>query len=163
MHPIFSVASGWAHTDWYNLLSKELSITEEAREDAEGGSVEICVALIHTHHLKGAEKSQLQAIKKIASKLSLSGFVKIGKPGLILVEGNDTDCNQFLDALTQSKKVFHSANFKVGGRVLRKVSDAGDRCLPCKMGQLESKSGMDELSRVCEELGLLQALHDIVS
>mmetsp|Transcript_44440 Transcript_44440/g.93291 ORF Transcript_44440/g.93291 Transcript_44440/m.93291 type:complete len:840 (+) Transcript_44440:153-2672(+) len=162
IHPIFSVASGWAHTDWHNTLSKELSISEDTEKEPEDSLSEICVSLIHTHHIIEADK--IQSIKKNASKLSLGGFVKIGKPGLILVEGNDTDCDHFLEALVQNKKVFHSSTFKRGGKALRKVSDiVSCRCLPRKMEQMESKVGMDEIQRVCDELGLLQALNDIIS
>ena len=83
---------------------------------------------------------------------------------MILVEGVEADCDNMLDALVQSKKIFHTSTFKIGGKALRKVSDLDAcRCLPRKMEQLESKTGMDELNGVCEKLGLIQALDDITS
>mmetsp|Transcript_20525 Transcript_20525/g.44550 ORF Transcript_20525/g.44550 Transcript_20525/m.44550 type:complete len:750 (+) Transcript_20525:73-2322(+) len=162
IHPIFSVASGWAATDWHNILSKELSLSNDNKEEFNGTSAESCVSLIHTHHI--IEADRIQSIKKNASKFSLGGFIKIGKPGLILVEGTEADCDQMLDALAHNRKIFHSATFKSGGKVLRKVTDINScRCLPRKVEELESKHGMGELNIVCEKLGLIQALNDIIS
>ena len=162
IHPIFSVASGWANTDWHNILSKELSLSVNNTEAFNGISTEICVSLIHTHHL--IESDRIQCVKKNASKLSLGGYIKIGKPGLILVEGTEADCEFLLEALAQSKKIFHSTTFKNGAKVKRTVKDIeSSRCLPRKMEELESKSGMEELNSICEELGILQPLIDIIS
>jgi len=77
IHEVFSVASGWGNTDWHNILSREISFSKGRTEEFDETSAEICVSLIHTHHLIEADK--IQSVKKNASKLSLGGFVKIGK------------------------------------------------------------------------------------
>jgi len=162
IHPVFSVASGWANTDWHNILSKELSLSIDKHDEFNGTLVESCIALIHSHHIIEADK--IQCVKKNASKLSLGGFIKIGRPGLILVEGSEADCDQMMEALAQSKKIFHSNTFKCGAKVRRNVIDIDSgRCLPRKIEELENKIGMDELSCICEKLGLLQPLNDIIS
>lgn len=162
IHPIFSVAGGWANIDWYNILSKKLDRSEESND----ATVDICVSLIHAHHI--VEPDRIQSFKKNASKLSLGGFIKIGKPGLILVEGTEADCDQMMEALAQfmknKQKIFHATTFKVGGKAIRQVTDIDScRCLPRKMEDLEGKNGMDELISSCEKLGLLQALNEIIS
>ncbi|KAL7541984.1 hypothetical protein ACHAWF_007067, partial [Thalassiosira exigua] len=159
IHPVFSVASGWGMTDWHNILSKELPLLRDSPKENETAN-EICVSLIHTHHIMEADK--IQSIKKNASKLSLGGFIKTGKPAFILVEGFQDDCDSMLEALVHSKKVFQSLSFKFIGKVLRNVSDIEScRCLPRKMEQLESKHGFDKLRGICQELGLSDALNTI--
>ncbi|KAL9183785.1 hypothetical protein ACHAXT_004641 [Thalassiosira profunda] len=111
IHSVFSVASGWAHLDWHNVLAKELSISFNGEEES---ASELCVALIYTHHLVDADK--IQCVKKNASKLSLGGYIFCGKPGLILVEGLEEDCDHFLEALALSKKVFSTGTFKSVGK-----------------------------------------------
>ena len=164
IHPIFSIADGWANTDWYNILSKERpSISKDkarAKEESNSLSFEICVALIHTHHI--VEENRIQFIKSRASKFSLGGFIKIGKPGFILVEGAEEHCNQLLETLSNNKKVFHTSHFKFAGKVVRTVNINYNGCLPHKMEELEGKTGMDDLGKYCEELGLLEELNDIV-
>ncbi|KAL7526872.1 hypothetical protein ACHAXR_004196 [Thalassiosira sp. AJA248-18] len=166
IHSIFSVASGWANTDWHGILSKELSLSQDKKVEFNATLTEICYMLIHTHHLIEADK--IQCVKKNASKISVGGFIKPGKPGLILVEGIESDCDRFLEALVfHSKKVFHSSStFKNGGKALRKVPDTDiDSCryLPRKMEQLESKNSIDEVERLCEKLGLSDRLNDLIS
>ena len=164
IHSIFSVASGWANTDWYNILSREIPNTQVQDKGGESStlSTEMCVCIIHTHHLIDAEK--IQAVKKYASKLSLGGYIKPGKPGLILVEGMEADCDDLKDDLMHCRKIFQTAVFKIGGKVQRQVSDIeADRCLPRKIEQLDSKTGMDEMESLCEKVGLGQVLNDIVS
>ena len=161
IHSVFSIASGWANTDWHNILAKERSLSIDSTFEENCGSFEICAALIHTHHIVEAER--IQFIKKSASKLSLGGFIKIGKPGFVLVEGNEEDCGQLVETLSQCKKIFYTSSVKLAGKVVKKVSGVDyDGCLPHKIEELEGKSGLDKLCSHCEELGLLQELNDLL-
>jgi len=165
IHQIFSLASGWANTDWYNMLSKQRSEsideTKEFTSGSGGGlSFEICVALIFTHHL--VESHRIQHIKKNASKLSLGGYIKVGKPGFILVEGNEEDCINLVEAISNCKKIHHTSTFKIVKKVTKQVSGIDyDGCLPHKIEELDGKIGMDTLRAHCEELGFVEELDDL--
>ena len=165
IHQIFSLASGWANTDWYNMLSKQRSEsideTKEFTSGSGGGlSFEICVALIYTHHL--VETDRIQHIKKNASKLSLGGYIKVGKPGFILVEGNEEDCINLVEVVSNCKKIHHTSTFKIVKKVTKHVSGIDyDGCLPHKIEELDGKIGMDTLRAHCEELVFVEELDDL--
>jgi len=100
-------------------------------------------------------------VKKNASKLSLGGYIRTGKPGLVLVEGTEHDCDQFADALNHSKKVFRLSSFKTVGKSVR---NAKDKMLPKKLEQLDSgKGGLEQITELCEDLGLGQELGYAIS
>ena len=165
IHQIFSLASGWANTDWYNMLSKQRSEsideTKEFTSGSGGGlSFEICVALVHTHHL--VETDRIQHVKKNASKLSLGGYIKVGKPGFILVEGNEEDCINLVEVISNCKKIHHTSTFKIVKKVTKHVSGIDyDGYLPHKIEELDGKIGMDTLRAHCEELGFVEELDDL--
>ena len=165
INSIFCVAQGFAAVDWYNHLSRELSMSKN--EDGSqipqdvGGGTEICAVLLQTHHLVENEADKIQCVKKNASKLSLGGYIRTGKPGLVLAEGNEHDCDQFADALNHSKKVFRLSSFKTVGKSVRK---AKEKMLPKKLEQLDSgKGGLEQLTELCEDLGLEKELGYAVS
>jgi len=165
IHQVFSLATGWANTDWYNMLSKQRSEsideTKEYTGSSGGGlSFEICVALIHTHHL--VESHRIQHIKKNASKLSLGGYIKVGKPGFILVEGNEEDCINLVEVISNCKKIHHTSTFKIVKKVTKQVAGLDyDGCLPHKIEELDGKIGMDTLRAHCKELGFVEELDDL--
>ena len=163
INSIFCVAQGFAAVDWYNHLSRELSKNKDDSQTPQdvGEGTEICAVLLQTHHLVENETDKIQSVKKNASKLSLGGYIRTGKPGLVLVEGIEQECDQFADALNHSKKVFRLSSFKTVGKSLR---HAKDKMLPKKLEQLDSgKGGLEQLTELCEELGLGQELGYAVS
>ncbi|EJK46652.1 hypothetical protein THAOC_34670 [Thalassiosira oceanica] len=160
INSVFCVAQGYAAVDWYNHLSRELSLSKnedgsQSPQDV-GGGTKICAVLLQTHHLVENETDKIQSVKKNASKLSLGGYIRTGKPGLVLVEGTEHDCDQFADALNHSKKVFRLSSFKTVGKSVR---NAKDKMLPKKLEQLDSgKGGLEQITELCEDLGLGQEL-----
>ena len=91
------------------------------------------------------------------------GFIKSGKPGVILIESiSESDCDLMMDELKShsSQKIFRSNTFKLAGKVARQ----GDVKPPIrKMTLLEnSKDGMDELIKACGSLGLTDILKEMV-
>jgi hypothetical protein len=161
---VLNMADRWSKTEWPGILSKQFpSFKILQRPKLEGSkqqSSDLYSALIYTHHLIEPEK--LQLVKKITSKLSLGGFIKSGKPGVILLASvSEVDCDDVLNELKSqaSQKVFRSTAFKLAGKVLRQARDD-----TTKMTMLDNnnKDAMDELVRICEGFGLMGALKDII-
>lgn len=167
---IFSVADMWAKDDWYAVMAKQLSLLKgkgkqiSSNKSGGKGSIEFCTFLIYTHHITDPEKIQL--VKKTASKLNLGGYIKIGRPGLILVEGTQSDCEALLEALLLNRKKlrerggknFDTATFSPAGKMQRYDNE---RKLPKKLEQLEAQDGMDEIKDACKKLGLLESLDEV--
>eukprot|EP00581_Thalassiosira_minuscula_P002162 CAMPEP_0183740262 /NCGR_PEP_ID=MMETSP0737-20130205/59107_1 /TAXON_ID=385413 /ORGANISM="Thalassiosira miniscula, Strain CCMP1093" /LENGTH=853 /DNA_ID=CAMNT_0025975265 /DNA_START=26 /DNA_END=2587 /DNA_ORIENTATION=+ len=160
---IFSVADMWAKDDWYAVMAKQLSHSKgkgkpSSKTSGGKGSFEFCAFLIYTHHIVDPDKIQL--VKKSASKLNLGGYIKIGRPGLILVEGSQPDCEALLETLLLNRKKlrerggknFDTATFSPAGKMQRYDNE---RQLPKKLEQLEAQDGMDEIKDACRKLGLL--------
>ena len=172
---IFSVADMWAKDDWYSVMAKQLSLSKgkgkHSKKKGGNGSFEICTFLIYTHHIVDADK--IHFVKKSASKLNLGGYLKIGKPGLLLVEGPQSDCEALLETLLLSRKKLRdrasgggggkvdSATFMAAGNVVRKATTSSERVLPKKLEQLEAKDGMDKIKDACKISGLLGSLEEV--
>ena len=165
---VLNMADNWAKTTWPGILSKQcpsFKILQRPKlENSNKKSAEIWSALIYTHHLIEPEKIQL--VKKIASKLSLGGFIKSGKPGIILItsiaEGDTPDVMLQELSSQASKKVFHSTTFKLAEKTRIQASDLSSSVTLSKITMLEnSKEGMDDMIKGCDILGLANALQDI--
>lgn len=168
---IFSVADMWAKDDWYGVMAKQLSLSKGKGKSSKNsggiGSFEICTFLIYTHHITDPDK--IHFVKKSASKLNLCGYMKIGKPGLILVEGPQSDCEALLETLLLNRKKLRestgskvdSATFMAAGNVVKKAKTSSERVLPKKLEQLEAKDGMDKIKDACKISGLLGPLEEV--
>jgi hypothetical protein len=160
---VLNMADRWGKTEWPGILSKQFPsfkiLQRPKLEESKQPSDDLYSALIYTHHLMEPEK--LQLVKKIASKLSLGGFIKSGKPGVILIASvSELDCENVLNELKShaSQKVFRSTAFKLACKVLGQAHDD-----TTKMTMLDnSKDGMDKLVRLCERFGLGDALKEII-
>lgn len=53
--------------------------------------------LIYSHHI--ISKVKRADIKQLASEHQLTGYMKVGWPGLIIIEGREQDCVEFYDAI----------------------------------------------------------------
>lgn len=53
--------------------------------------------LIFSHHI--VSQTKRSDIKHLASELHLTGYLKIGWPGIIIVEGNEANCHDFYDKI----------------------------------------------------------------
>ena len=81
-----------------------------------GNYIKICRTLLYSHHTVDDDKVQL--VKETASKLNIGGFIKGGRPGLIVVEGLEEDCDAFLNALAkQHRKLRESPSSSRNGKV----------------------------------------------
>ena len=99
---VFQHADDWVVDHWPTILAG-LGQQQEQRgvvEDSKPSAVLVPSPvfgrrLIYSHHIIAKRKrTDLQAL---ASEHKLTGFVKIGWPGLILIEGLEDDCQAFYD------------------------------------------------------------------
>ncbi|KAL7472535.1 hypothetical protein ACHAXS_012895 [Conticribra weissflogii] len=173
MLSIFTVAESWAKSDWHGIVSAKIIPAarnkKSTESDPKNGCFEICTALIYSHHI--VEVDTIQLAKKTASKLSLGGYMKTGKPGLMLVEGTEADCHSLVELITLGQKKARnsckmsvgSSYFKLASKVVRSENDLNTgRKLPKKIQHLDSTTSMNELTVACEKMGLAEALSDIL-
>lgn len=66
-------------------------------ESTNDGHLVLGRRLIYSHHI--ISKQKRADIKDLASDLDLTGYMKIGWPGLLIIEGRDEDCIQFYNAI----------------------------------------------------------------
>jgi RNA recognition motif-containing protein len=124
------------------------SIGETPRRDRAG--VRLCRLLIHAPEINSKDASDIQAM---AGKYNLGGYIKSGKPGLIIVEGLEFNCDIFMDNVERQKKTFKKAG---------KVSERSGRAFPMELSQLEGATAMDDFRKACESVKLMEALSTVV-
>jgi hypothetical protein len=122
---------------------------------------------VYSHHIVESEKIQL--LKNSASKSGVGGVYRIGKPGFVLAEGLEENCDNFLASIVQQRKKQRekgmgktdSAYFTQAGKVLTTVSDfEAGRSFSKKITQLEGTDSLDELKQICGQLGLAESLEE---
>ena len=107
--------------------------------------------LIKSSDLSGKDVSELQ---EMAQKYNLGGYVKTGRPSLILVEGLEFNCDILMDNLATRKKKFT----KTGSATERSI-----RAFPKHLSKLEGKTIMEDLTKACETVGLKDALDEAIA
>ncbi len=95
--------------------------------------------------------AKIKDIKKCADELGLGGFAKVGKPGIIVIEGPEEGCKQYCPMLEDRGWKYQKVQgeeTQEGGTVdeLRAIHNAF-RILP-------EDTTMSELSKLCKEAGL---------
>ena len=115
-----------------------------------------CRLLVYSHHIVEGEKVEL--IKGTASKCDVGGFIKGGKPGLIVVEGLEEDCDYFLETLIRKSP---RSTFAPAGTVISQADTIDDgRAFPEELTQLDSEAGFDELKALCASTGMLDLIDE---
>lgn len=107
--PVLNAAEDWVKNEWHELLMKALKMSSSSRTQHDNSkmwegngnsdSTETVVTLgrrlIYSHHI--ISKKKRADIKGLASTYKLTGYMKVGWPGLIVIEGLECDCQQFYD------------------------------------------------------------------
>jgi hypothetical protein len=164
---VLKTADRWVKNEWAGIRAKHLAEKVPQKDGNEGaGPLEICRLLVYSHHITEPEKVQL--LKKEFSKSGVGGFIRIGRPGFVLAEGLEENCDNFLAAIVQQRKKnrekggkVDSSYFTQAGKVLTSVSDfETDRSFSKKMVQLEGPDSLDELKQMCEQVGLTESLEE---
>ena len=97
---VLSRADEWIQEEWPNLCTQYQTTTnvQKLQEDAEPSSCStqrLGRRLIYSHHL--ISKVKRADIKDLASHYELTGYMKIGWPGIIVIEGLEENCISFYD------------------------------------------------------------------
>jgi len=105
---ILSRAEEWVDSEWNDIIhedkinhqdsKEEMKTNENKHETATSSSSYILGRkLIFSHHI--IAKSKRKAIKTLSREYNLGGYFKIGWPGIIIIEGNQMDCDKFVDEI----------------------------------------------------------------
>lgn len=108
--------------------------------------VRLCRLLIKTENLNGNSAKEVQGM---AGKYNLGGFIQIGKPGMIIVEGLEFNCDIFMDNLERQKQNYINAG---------KVSERSGRSFPMELTVLNGDSASSDFAKACESVGLKEKL-----
>lgn len=164
---VLTAADRWVQNEWAGIRTKYLG-EKSSRKDSEGvRTFEICRLLVYSHHIIEPEKIQL--LKSLASKSGIGGIVRIGRPGFVLAEGLEENCDNFLASIVQQRKKqrekgtgkVDSAYFTQAGKVLTTVNEFGaGRSFSNKITQLEGADSLDELKQLCGRFGLAESLEE---
>ena len=95
---VLTRAEEWIADNWDDYYS--MPVTQESLAMPNiGGSTSVTLGrrLIYSHHI--ISKIKRSDIKQLASQYKLTGYLKIGWPGLILIEGAEEDCSAFYDEI----------------------------------------------------------------
>jgi Protein of unknown function (DUF1115). len=164
---ILSRAEEWLHQEWKDILlqyyEKEKSrnvcpatCTIQNNDTAsEQNMQELVLArkLIFSHHI--IAKSKRKAIGDLSREYKLGGYTKIGWPGIIIVEGEESDCNRFIDEIKGMRWQY----LVVRGEEFEHIANGGIhdldkmRRFPIKMEEL-AEDQISYLANVCREVGL---------
>lgn len=113
--------------------------------------VRLCRLLIRTNSLNDDNAKEVQGM---AGKYNLGGFIKTGKPGVIVVEGLEFNCDIFMDNLERQKQTY----VNVG-----KVSERSGRSFPMQLTLLSGDSAASDFAKACETVGLKEKLDEALS
>jgi RNA recognition motif-containing protein len=118
----------------------------EAPRSRDRAGVRLCRLLVHAPEMNGKDVSDIQ---EMAGKYNLGGYIKVGKPGLVVVEGLEFNCDIFMDNIVSQKKRFTKAG---------KVSERSSRAFPKEMSVIDGKTAMEDFAKACESVGLTDDL-----
>lgn len=102
LYAVLNAAEQWVHENEDKFTMKE----DAPRSDDEGdvthntrqaGPHVLGRRLIYSHHI--ISKRKRADILELARHLNLTGFMKIGWPGIIIIEGSEEDCQLFYDGI----------------------------------------------------------------
>lgn len=98
---VLNQAEEWIQHDWPNFCQQEgKSLTTNISNSPPNNSNDALVLgrrLIYSHHI--ISKIKRADIKSLASHYELTGYMKIGWPGLLIIEGKEEDCMSFYDEI----------------------------------------------------------------
>lgn len=115
--------------------------------------------LIYSHHI--IAKTKRKAIADLSRAYHLGGYAKIGWPGIIIIEGEEGNCNKFTDEI-RSMRWQHLVvrgeelipidfDFDVGRDEEEDLLDR-QRVFPLKMEEL-GEDQMSDLAAICRDAG----------
>jgi hypothetical protein len=100
---VLNQAEEWIQEEWpeycknTNAITQPETITSVDQPPAPLALAVLGRRLIYSHHI--ISKIKRADIKRLASDYSLTGYMRIGWPGLLILEGKDEDCTAFYDEI----------------------------------------------------------------
>jgi hypothetical protein len=97
---VFNQADDWIQHDWPSFCQQEektaITLSDISNSSSKNHSnLLLGRRLIYSHHI--ISKTKRADIKSLASDYKLTGYMKFGWPGLLIIEGRDEDCVAFYD------------------------------------------------------------------
>jgi hypothetical protein len=100
---VLSAAEDWIHEEWPKLVNNH-DEKQTKHEQPDQSLIEIQKEtrvlgrrLIYSHHI--IAKKKRADIKALVADYNLTGYMKIGWPGLLIVEGDEENCKKFYDEI----------------------------------------------------------------
>jgi len=161
---VLSTAEEWIDVEWKEIVSSAQSIGHgglegkeneidhnHLRERKQSGKVVLARKLIYSHHI--IAKTKRKAIADLSRDYQLGGYAKIGWPGIIIIEGEESSCDRFIDEI-RSMRWQHLV---VRGEEIVPIDDDqsldGFRSFPLKLEEL-AEDQMSFLAESCRKVGL---------
>ena len=99
---VFNQAEEWIQDDWPEYRGEqeeedEATKDEMATSNNNNNRILLGRRLIYSHHI--ISKIKRSDIKSLASEYNLTGYMKVGWPGLIIIEGLEEDCIAFYEEI----------------------------------------------------------------
>ena len=182
---IVSSAEIWIQNDWQTILEKELLLANSSstecnnnngntnnknsseRKSNEQKGLVLSRLLLESHHI--TDRNKVKLVKDLTSQFNLGCSLKIGRPGLVLIEGLDENCKTCASELVKNRTKQRAQNmtkktgkdtatFDIRGSVKSTAVCCGSeledsRILSLQFEELDG-SHMAEFERKCEALGL---------
>ncbi len=134
--------------DWTSGVTSASAMSTTPRDR---GGVRLCRLLIRCPDMSNQDASDVQGM---AGKYNLGGYIKIGKPGFIVVEGLEFNCDIFMDNMERQKKKYMNAG---------KLSERSGRAFPMELTKLDGANSADDFLKAVESVGLKDRLEAAMS
>jgi hypothetical protein len=170
LYPILSCAESWVenHRRDINMSlvsniptmsnSREISAqtgsvpsTKHLFENTEKKRYTLVQRLIYSHHI--IAKSKRKALKELASKYHVGGYVKIGWPGIIILEGLGSHCDEFTNEIKSMKWQYLNVRGEQHSDFKSMEALEEARAFSCELIELDQHE-MTTLATFCEDRGL---------
>lgn len=162
---VFHCADTWTQEIWPELLQSHLeertrttsqskaSLSLQKHQQQSTNTIELGRRAIFSHHIINNTKRKF--ILNLAAQYELGGYMKIGWPGVILIEGLEQNCQQFWDEIRPYKWQFitmrHEESFDVES--MQELNQKRQFGWPCQFLEL-GKKDMSTLAQYCRDAGL---------
>ncbi|KAL7540571.1 hypothetical protein ACHAXR_012541 [Thalassiosira sp. AJA248-18] len=154
---VLTRAEEWVESEWGTLLQEHSCSALLNTKSTSTNEEYICCTstlgrrIIYSHHI--IANSKRRDIAELTSQSRLGGYMKIGWPGVILIEGNESDCQMFVDEI----KRWRWQQLQVRGEDQLTIPEGESldsyRQLPLKFVEL-GEDDMSLLASNCRDAGL---------
>jgi hypothetical protein len=126
--------------------SATTNATPASTRSRDRAGVRLCRLLIRIGEMTVDDATEVQTM---GSKYNLGGFLRTGKPGLIVVEGLEFNCDIFMDNMERQKKKYES---------IGKISERSGRAFPMELTMLSGATVAEDFAKACESVNLKDKL-----